>query len=303
MARKRVLAAVLLSIALSMQTGCSAISGMTNTNENTGTRQEDKKDSQKNVMKEFDALLEKNPKLTELAGFVKENISKADTDTAAKMILEFEKQQKAYLSKLEEKYFEGESVQTQLMKVFNGAIDLNKIDGISDNGVKELLSETIESGYKVETAEGTYFPIINYSFYKEFGAFATEDIKEYIEIMAAESDRVPAKDAALVIPWEEIIKRALNQEKFINKHGTSSKIEEVKQLYNKYVTFTLFGANNTPLFSYDNKEMNLDAKKAYLEAAAQKESSDYLKLIRDYLELLKKNNYKLTNDVDQFRKK
>ena len=68
-----------------------------------------------------------------------------------------------------------------------------------------------------------------------------------------------------MIRWEEILNRALRQEEFIKEYGTSTQIKPMKELLKRYATFALFGANNTPLFSYDNKEMNSGAKEAYLK--------------------------------------
>ncbi|TEB15874.1 hypothetical protein Psfp_01817 [Pelotomaculum sp. FP] len=108
------------------------------------------------------------------------------------------------------------------------------------------------------------FPIIDYSFYKKFSAFVTPDLKDYIDIMAEESDQVPAKDAALVIGWDEVLRRALNQEEFINAYKDSMKVDEVRELYKKYLTFTLYGLNNTPLFSYESVLIVLIAVFGYL---------------------------------------
>ncbi|MDD4238703.1 MAG: hypothetical protein PHT62_09115 [Desulfotomaculaceae bacterium] len=74
-----------------------------------------------------------------------------------------------------------------------------------------------------------FFPIIDYGFYENFSSYVTPDMKDCIDIMAVESEQVPAKDAALVIGWDGVIKRALNQEAFINTHKDSIRINEVKQ--------------------------------------------------------------------------
>jgi len=82
--------------------------------------------------------------------------------------------------------------------------------------------------------------------------------------MAEESNNPPAKDAALVVGWDEVLKRALNQEKFIKRYEDSAKVGKVKELYRKYLTFTLFGLNNTPLFEYNSKVMDAGQRKLIL---------------------------------------
>ena len=165
------------------------------------------------------------------------------------------------MPKFEAKFNNDDTIQTQIRKVYIRDFDINKIDGIEDVKIKGLLSEVRDSGYKVETAEGMFFPVINYEFYKRYGSYVTCDIKEYFDLMAVESNKMPAKDAALVITWDEILKRILNQENFISKNGDSVKAQQVKDLNKKYLIFALFGANNTPLFSYDSKIMVPEAQK------------------------------------------
>jgi len=120
--------------------------------------------------------------------------------------------------------------------------------------------------------------------------------------MAVESNRMPAKDAALVIDWKEVLERAVNQEQFIIKYGDSKKIEQVKGLYKKYLTFALFGANNTPLFSYDSKTMDPEAREIYSIYLNEGNNSKLKQNIRGFMNLVEKNNYKLTAEVEEYRK-
>lgn len=172
---------------------------------------------------------------------------------------------------------------------------------IKDAELKELLAKTKSSGYKVETAEGTYFPIIDYSFYKQFKDSVTPDMKDYIDIMAEESDKVPAKDAALVIGWDEVLNRALVMEEFLNEHRDSMKADEIKELYKKYFTFTLYGLNNTPLFSYGSNTMNTEARVIYDEMVEDTANSEFLHTLSEYMTLIKNNNYTLSDEIREYR--
>jgi hypothetical protein len=274
----------------------------------TGENQKTVQDSgvkavnQGKVMDDFNALLESDAPVIEVVKFMDENISLITRKNAAVMIDGFEELQKESLTELEEKFY-NDGVQAKIMKLFEEAgFDLNKIYETEDAELKELLTKTRDSGYKVETAEGTFFPVINYEFYKKYSDYVPSDIKEYIDLMAVESNNAPAKDAAIVISWEDILQRAQNQEKFIAQYGDSAKVQDVKELYKKYLTFTLFGANNTPLFSYDTKTMDAKAKQAYLEVVENSADSEFLKTVSGYMDLLKKTDYKLTDEVDKYRK-
>jgi len=321
---KRTIPAVVLTSAITVSaagiiTGCGAKDNQketgTNIQETTGNSEEKQNTTENNVaeqenngnkiMEEYRSLFSSNSSIQETVEFIDKNISLVSIENATAMIDEFEKLQKEYLPKLEEKYFNGDTIQAELIKIYMPDFDiskLNKIEGIENAELKELLTETLGSGYKVETAEGTFFPVIDYEFYKKYSGYVTSDIKEYIDIMAVESNNPPAKDAALVISWEEVLNRALNQEKFINKNENSIRIQDIKNLFNKYMTFTLFGLNNTPLFTYDTMTLDPEAKEAYLSAVEKADGNNFLETLGEYMELLKKNNYKLTDEVEQFRK-
>ena len=187
-------------------------------------------EDQLKLMESFKSLLGENSGIVNIIKFIDTNISQVSKENASFLLNEFEKMQKKYLPTLEDRYYKEEGIQASLGKVYKPDFEINKIDSIEDTKLKQLLVETRDSGYKLETAEGMFFPIINYEFYKKYNIYVTSDIKDYIEIMAVESNKVPAKDAALVITWDELVNRALSQEKFITQNKNSIKLQEVKNL-------------------------------------------------------------------------
>ncbi|MCZ4136075.1 hypothetical protein BZG24_29840, partial [Escherichia coli] len=50
--------------------------------------------------------------------------------------------------------------------------------------VRKLLQQANDLGFKMESSEGIYYPIINYEAYKRFQPFVKKDIGAYIDIMA-----------------------------------------------------------------------------------------------------------------------
>ena len=297
-----ILSAVILAGAGSLS-GCSAF-----INDNAGSEADggnlpiEEENKQDKIMAEFAALVKTDPKPDAIIEYMDKNIEDMSRDNASIMLEELEKAQKNRLPAMEERYDNGGPLQNSLMDIFKTDFDIDRIYDIEDSELKSLLTETRNMGYKIETAEGMFFPIIDYRYVKKFSQYAAEDMKDYIDIMAAESDKVPAKDAALVIGWDEIIGRALAQEDFIKKHGNSPKAESIKELQKKYITFMLFGLNNTPLFSYDTKTMDPKAKETYIKAVKDNDGSRLMQLLGKYMEVLEKSNYKLSDEVDKFRK-
>lgn len=255
------------------------------------------------VLAGFDTLLaKKGVSAAELIQYIGENIATVSENNAAILVKGLERTQLANLPEWQKK-FENEALQRAMAEVYqNSNWTLDNFDNIQDNSLKGIVEEAINNGYKVETAEGFFFPVIDYAFYDKYQDAVTPDLAEYLQIMAVESDQTPVKDAALMIGWEEILNRALRQEEFIRKKANSTQVEAVEELLKRYVTFALFGCNNTPLFSYDNKEMNSEAKEAYLKHTWKEESGSFSTVIKGYLQVLEENDYRLTKEVDEYRK-
>jgi len=255
------------------------------------------------VMDEFNRIIQKSDSTAEeIIKFMDQNIAAVSPQNASVMMMELEKKQQQGLPKLQDEFADYGMIQKTLTKDYRRALTETYIHETQDKATKDLLLKTKNNGFKLETAEGFYFPVIDYAFYKKYNLNITQDMVSYIDIMAAESDKTPIKDAALIIGWEEILKRAVSHESFIKKYSNSAKIEDMKKLLKTYLIFALYGSNNTPLFSYDNKEMVPAAKKAYLEAEFNESNGSFSKTMTEYLGILRKNDYKLTKEIDDFRK-
>ncbi|AIF50445.1 hypothetical protein [Pelosinus sp. UFO1] len=301
--KKKMIASILLLVFLTALSGCASF-GAKSINETTQQKiGEPNVNKDKAIVDEFKQMTQRNDFTTEeLIKFINETISVVSSENASKMILTLEKNQQLDLTKLEEKYG-NDKIQEKIAKNFRGDFSESYINSIQDKVIKDLLLETKNKGLKIETAEGFYFPVIDYSFYKKYQSNLTSDIAAYIDIMSVESDKVAVKDAGLMISWDEVVKRATNQEGFIKEFSNSAKKEDVKTLLKRYLIVALYGTNNTPLFSYEDKLMIPAAKKSYLETIPSNgNEGSFSRIMSDYLTLVKKNDYKLTQEVDEYRK-
>lgn len=309
MINKKLVIGTVLVFSLALQVGCAEKINPKDLNSNKNIEEKTKENSKvsqddnqgNEIMDEFNTIIEKDIKLDQVINFIDKNISLISKENGSMMINTLEEVQKKNLTKLEEKFYSDDNLQKKMYKIYNSDTDINIVDNIEDKELKALLTEVRDTGYRVETAEGTFFPIINYEFYKKYSSYVTSDMKDYIDIMTIESNEVPAKDGALIIGWDEVLKRALSQEKFIAQYSDSVKINDIKQLYKKYVTFTLFGLNNTPLFSYDSQVMVDDAKSTYINSIENGENSNLIEILREFLDILKKDNYRLTEEAKEYR--
>lgn len=235
----------------------------------------------------------------ELLAALEGSIRSVSRNEATAMIVAAEGAQKRDLPRLEE-MLSADGLQRKLDRFYRTGIDLGKAGEIADAELRAAMLAVRDGGYRVETAEGMYFPVIDYGRYRQYRELITADLAAYIDLMAAESDRAPAKDAALVIGWNEIVRRAFAQENFLRTYEDSPRARDVRNLYRRYLGFVFYGANNTPLFIYDSLTMNAEAKTAY--AAASGGDSRLAARLREYMDLLAKKGYRLDAEVEEYRK-
>ena len=258
---------------------------------------------EKKVMDSFYSLIGNNTvRVADIFSFIDSNIALVSQQNAVVMIVSLEEIQKKALPAFQDKFSASYELQRKIAKVQMENSGIDKIDKLQDQEVKTILRETLNSGFKIETAEGEYFPIIDYSVYKKYQSYVTPDIAEYLSIMTVESDKTSVKDAALTIGWDEIVRRAASHERFIQSYSNSAKVQEVRTLLKRYLVFAFYGANNTPLFDYDSKAMKPGAKKAYQEHSLAADNGPFSKLLKDYLKVLEHNSFRLTSEVQEFRK-
>ena len=296
--RVRLTLFILLSVTL---TGCSWFSRVPEDAKDK-QKQAQEQNQQQVIMQNFEAQIQRSDiQPREIITFIDSNIAQVSQENASAMIVSLEALQKQKLDNLQTRYND-DTVQRKIISQYPRGFDISHLDEVKNAQLKTLLTETISDGYKLETAEGTYFPVINYGAYRKYVSAVTPDMGDYIGIMANESDKVAAKDAALIIGWDEVVNRTMTMEKFIKDYPNSVKLEDVKQLYKRYVIYTFYGANNTPLFRYDSQTIVPEAKKSYQNALAKGTDSKYLATINSFLNLVDKSGNKLTNEVDQYRK-
>lgn len=150
------LALIILCLSLVIAAGCT-----TKKQTEPDTPKEPRTDT---IMNDFRALTQKDSSVEEIANFISNNISSVSKEDASKMVDDFEKIQKKNLPQYEN-MFNKDGIQNKINSEFKS---ITAQSDIKDTELKALLTKTKNSGYKVETAEGFFFPIVAYGFYKNF---------------------------------------------------------------------------------------------------------------------------------------
>ncbi len=253
------------------------------------------------AMAAFNTLAGKRDvRAAELLAAIEGGIRTVSRNEATAMIVAAEAAQKRDLPRLEE-MLSPEGLQRKLDGFFRAGLDPGKAGEIGDAELRAAMLAVREGGYRVETAEGMYFPVIDYGRYRQYRELVTADLAAYIDLMAVESDRAPAKDAALVIGWDEIVRRALAQESFLRTYEDSPRARDIRNLYGRYLGFLFYGANNTPLFAYDTPTIDTEARAVYAAPPSGSDSRLGARL-REYMDLLAKKGFRLDAEVEEYRK-
>jgi len=297
------IAAVMLIALSSLFSGCAG-KGPSQSNNSAQQEQADTRAKQEQtIMDKFTLLMQKEDVTpAQVFGYMDANIAAVSKENAAVMIMGLEQVQKSSLPKLQDTFADDVALQKTLIKVYQSS-NSEYINDIQDNAVKNVLLAAKSNGFKVETAEGMYYPVIDYSIYKRYRDTLAPELTAYIDIMAVESEKPPAKDAALRISWDEVVKRALAQERYIAEYSASPKVTDIKMLLKQYAMFALYGANNTPLFAYDTNQMVGEAQKTYLATAWDDKNGIFSKKMKEYLTVLNSNNYRVTEQVREYQDK
>jgi hypothetical protein len=90
--------------------------------------------------------------------------------------------------------------------------------------------------------------------------------------MAKESGEPAVKDAALIIPWEEVARRALAFEAFIAQYPESARAAAVDRLRMDYTYITFKGIDNSPLFERDGGPVVKAVLDAYKNVLAEQDN-------------------------------
>ncbi len=296
---KRLIYGLVLASAFLFQVGCANNNAINE--ENMNTEITDSKNSQdKELMQQFNKIVVTSEGTEDILDFIDKNIANVTKESGTIMLDMMESKQKDYESKIQT-IVEEQKFQEALLREKKNIDEINENKSLKDPYVIETVNKVKDAGFKLDTSEGMYYTVVDYKTYGRYAENVTEEMKEYINIMATESEKAPAKDAAIVIGWDEVLNRAIAQERYITNYPKSRKINNINELYRKYTSFIAYGANNTPLFDYNTKEMVNDAKLVYLKVAESKENTKLIEKIKGFVEVLQNNKFKLTREVETYR--
>lgn len=239
------------------------------------------------LLESFKKLAQSDVSAAELSKALDDKLAQASPETGDALVREMIAYYERRISDVQEK-FDPQNVQQALQKLEWPPTD-DQIAKLEDEKVRALVQETTDGGYKLETAEGMYFPVVDFGQLKRADTHVTAAMKDYIALLAVESDHKSASDGGLVIDWAEVAARAAQAEAYVAAHPTSPERADAEDLFaTRYIPFLLMGLSNTPVFDYETFKLDPKVKAAQQQAIADYPGTVAAKLTQQFLDVMEK---------------
>ena len=252
-------------------------------------------------MNEYNNMINEETRPFEALSFIEEKIGTVRKEEATAMILSFEEIQSRYLAIYEES-LQKDNVRSELLMNFEYNFDSEQVDKIKDATVKSLVNEILKGGYIIICEEGTFTPIQNYQVLEKYSHLLQEEIKDYISYKSAESKRVEDIYDGYLTSWDELAQSLIEIENYLGKYPSSVKEFEITNDYQFYFHAYLYGFDNRPAFSYDTDKIDDELLASYKKFVRDNENSETAMILKQYIQVIEKNNNTLCDEVENFRR-
>lgn len=287
------------ALALLLQSG---VAGTTEVAAAASTQTEAKvtTNSSKAIYTTFQSKLKQKNGLIAADAYLTNRITQVTSHHLTLMVLQLENARLRSLTAMTDRMLVP-NVQDKMMKIYQWNDTFTGLmKRTQDSSLQSLLKEARDSGYKLVMIEGSLYPIMNYSAFQKYNTNLKPDISSYMNIMAAETKKIPAEDGGLLIGYQEILLRARNQELFLELYPTSNRVKQVQNLLDSYTMYTFYGLNNTPLFDYETNKMVPNAQKGYTAVIQRLATTDspFLDKLASFMDVVSEAKYEKTTAVE-----
>lgn len=262
------------------------------------------------IFENYLKFIDSGKKPFELIAYIDAEIDRATADRAGEMILALEEVQYVFLDYYQQKFFGNPvevktygNVQNDINKAAQEGLGSDIVGRVGNENLKSLLKEVFNSGYKLESKEGSIYPILDYSYLKKFNPYVSKEVADYIDIMAMESDKSAANDGAVVIPRNELLERLLKLDKYMAEYKDFEKNANVRNLYYKYMQMFLIGLNNTPAYDYNSKVYKDEVIKSFKELLDNNIGTKTAEIVKEYQDIIQKSGNTFSEEAKEYTSK
>lgn len=258
----------------------------------------------------FMKMVDSGKKPFELIAYIDGEIEKVTVDRADEMILALEEVQYIFEDYYQQMFFGNNAdvktyvnVQSDIYEAAQEGMDFSIVGRVSNGTLKSLLIEVFNSGYKLESKEGTVYSILDYAYLKKYSRFISQEVADYIDAMAMESDKYAASDGAVVIPWKELSERLLKLDKYMKTYKNFEKNANIRNLYYKYMQMFLIGLNNTPAYDYATKVYKDEVIKSFKDLTDNNKGTKSAEIVKEYQDIIQKSGNTFSREAQEYTSK
>ncbi|MBD3919279.1 hypothetical protein H8B09_10985 [Paenibacillus sp. PR3] len=262
------------------------------------------------ILSNYEALKDDKADIRGVLAFMNDYLAQLPAEDADKVARELVARYEEELPSRQDSFYK-ENVTDALNKL-DWPITKDSVKQIQDESVRTLVEGTFADGYKLETVEGSIFPIVDYGSLRKYANALSPAFTSYIDLLAQQSDQKAMSDGGLVITWDQFADRIIAYDQYVSKYPTTPEASKVKTMYEGALTIYLNGADNSPIYDRENsfKLLN-EVKTSYERVAKDYADTQTGKIIQGFIEVLQQSDWQVrsTNGksaipaVDAYREK
>ena len=145
------------------------------------------------------------------------------------------------------------------------------------------------------------FPIADWQRLHEFfGSKVSPVMKKYLDQEVIEKRELETEDAGIVIPVEQIAERAVFWERFQKEHPQFVLADQVQISARWTRELLFFGADNTPMFDFETKQIQPEFKAAWQLVQQKYPDTQLAQKCKEITDLCAANGWKYTKEIEKW---
>lgn len=250
-----------------------------------------------NIIKEFGEVLNKEEEPDKIISFIEDNLDKVSEVEGNVMIDGLERKLENNLDKVTDRIMELDK-DNELLDIagYEEEFAEEHISEIKNEELRAEVQKAYDNMYKLVNLEGQFYPIIDYTRLQKYNDYLTAEWKDYLAIMARDSEDLPMADGGLSISFAELADRLLLTENYLNSYLDGQRHTEVLEMYENKINVYLKGLPNTPIAHRETGIIKPEVLDSYEKTAS---GEDYMTVfaVSQYLEAIKENEMLIDEDI------
>lgn len=249
------------------------------------------------IIKEFTNIIESNNEPDKIIAFINFNLDKLAELEGDIIIDGLERELEKHLEITTDIILELDK-DNELLAIGNESFEFpeDKVTQIKNIELKAKVEKAYNNMYKFVNIEGQFYPIIDYTKLQKYNDYLTDEWKDYLNIMAMDSEEVPLVDGGLRISFDELSNRLLVTENYLNSYVDGKRQKEMLAQYENKIEAYLKGVPNTPIADFNSRIISPEVLVSY-EKTANIENYMTSHIVFKYLDFIKGNKNIIDEEI------